>query len=338
MYSRVTDTIHSGVSERYTLILDGGAGGVNKQPGDYLYHNGIARRFRQGAWGIMRVLPKGSADLQALPDYVAAGRYLRATGGDRRASSRGAVAGQPMPGRLASTSRSRSALSTFPNSVQGTAGSHGTSTSVTGAITRGVCHDVERGDGQGEGRHRSVGRAHQRRRLRHGELHQPASRRPSKPRVWVSSASRAVRPASTSASIRNRPCCPASRRSTSSTPRPPSIEAAQFSDFGGDATGKIGLYGAFVVHEKGAWFTDSGDRCAAPSRARSSTSHVAGKPGLPRRHACSFRTPIRRSVPTSCRIRLKVDGLTLVNYKNAGRRTDDFSGTVATPLVAGVRR
>src|SRR4029077_1083720 len=26
MYSRVTDTIHSGVSERYTLILDGGAG------------------------------------------------------------------------------------------------------------------------------------------------------------------------------------------------------------------------------------------------------------------------------------------------------------------------
>src|SRR4029077_20726912 len=29
MYSRVPDTIHSGVSERYTLILDGGAGGVN---------------------------------------------------------------------------------------------------------------------------------------------------------------------------------------------------------------------------------------------------------------------------------------------------------------------
>src|SRR4029077_19022264 len=33
-----------------------------------------------------------------------------------------------------------------------------------------------------------------------------------------------------------------------------SIEAAQFSDFGGNDTGKIGLYGAFVVHEKNAWF------------------------------------------------------------------------------------
>ena len=62
------DTIHSGISERHTLIIEGGAGGPNHVAGDYLYHNGIARRFRQGAWGILRVLPGAVDDLKPLPD------------------------------------------------------------------------------------------------------------------------------------------------------------------------------------------------------------------------------------------------------------------------------
>ena len=72
-YSRVSDTIQSGVSERFTLMLDGGAGGVRHIPGDYLYHDGVARRFRQGAWGIIRVLGAQAADLQPLPGYPAPG-------------------------------------------------------------------------------------------------------------------------------------------------------------------------------------------------------------------------------------------------------------------------
>jgi hypothetical protein len=48
------DTFHYGVSERFTLILEGGA---SQTPGDYLYMNGIGKRFRQGAWGMLRVLP-----------------------------------------------------------------------------------------------------------------------------------------------------------------------------------------------------------------------------------------------------------------------------------------
>src|SRR4051794_37445662 len=44
-----TDGLTYGISERFTAILDGGAG----KPGDYLYMNGIGRRFRQGAWGIL---------------------------------------------------------------------------------------------------------------------------------------------------------------------------------------------------------------------------------------------------------------------------------------------
>jgi FtsP/CotA-like multicopper oxidase with cupredoxin domain len=61
------DTVHIGPSERFTLILDGGAGGQLKQPGDYLYMNGVDRRFRQGAWGIVRVLNQAT-DLDRLPD------------------------------------------------------------------------------------------------------------------------------------------------------------------------------------------------------------------------------------------------------------------------------
>lgn len=50
-----TDTSPAGISERYDLILDGGAGGPMKLPGDYLYYNTIGRDFMGGAWGLIRV-------------------------------------------------------------------------------------------------------------------------------------------------------------------------------------------------------------------------------------------------------------------------------------------
>jgi hypothetical protein len=59
------DTLHYGISERYTLVLK--AGGPLAQPGDYLYENSVARKFRDGAWGLIRVLPGQSPDLQPLP-------------------------------------------------------------------------------------------------------------------------------------------------------------------------------------------------------------------------------------------------------------------------------
>ena len=40
-------------------------------PGDYLYMNAIGRRFRQGAWGIIRVLPGLTPNLQPLPGRAA---------------------------------------------------------------------------------------------------------------------------------------------------------------------------------------------------------------------------------------------------------------------------
>ena len=61
-----TDTVHFGVSEKFTLVF-GGKGAKAQTPGDYLYMNGIGRHFRQGAWGILRVLGNTVSDLRPLP-------------------------------------------------------------------------------------------------------------------------------------------------------------------------------------------------------------------------------------------------------------------------------
>jgi hypothetical protein len=62
------DTIHYGVSERYTIVARNGA----PQAGDYLYGNGIGKRFQNGAWGIIRVLNgKDTNRLEELPGYPA---------------------------------------------------------------------------------------------------------------------------------------------------------------------------------------------------------------------------------------------------------------------------
>ena len=67
------DTIAQGVSERFSLALEGGAGG-GKRTGDFLYHNGIQRRFRQGAWGLFRVFSKRQvAGLQPLGNNPVSG-------------------------------------------------------------------------------------------------------------------------------------------------------------------------------------------------------------------------------------------------------------------------
>ena len=65
------NTFHQMVSEKFTVALDGGAGGPQHVPGDYLYNNGVGHRTKDGAWGLIRVLDGNSPDLQALPDHPA---------------------------------------------------------------------------------------------------------------------------------------------------------------------------------------------------------------------------------------------------------------------------
>ena len=86
-----------GISERYTLALQGGAGGPQKRAGDFLYTNGIGRRAEQGAWGLIRVLPKQVANLQPLPgNDVASGasETPQQTGGRPPAAT---TIGEPCP-------------------------------------------------------------------------------------------------------------------------------------------------------------------------------------------------------------------------------------------------
>ena len=61
------DTAGLDVSERYDLILEGGAGGIQQKAGDYLYYTTIKEQFVDGAWGLMRVYDRVRHDLQVLP-------------------------------------------------------------------------------------------------------------------------------------------------------------------------------------------------------------------------------------------------------------------------------
>ena len=66
----IIDTIHYGVSEKFTLVFNGERPDMRMRPGDYLYNNGDERRTQQGAWGLVRVLPGKVPDLQPLPGGV----------------------------------------------------------------------------------------------------------------------------------------------------------------------------------------------------------------------------------------------------------------------------
>jgi len=66
--SDLRDTTYIGISERFDVSLEGGAGGPNGYPGDYLYYSTLGRDFQSGAWGLLRVHDTAQNDLQPLPD------------------------------------------------------------------------------------------------------------------------------------------------------------------------------------------------------------------------------------------------------------------------------
>src|SRR3954468_23879424 len=93
----VIDTVHSGISEKFTLIFNGEQPEMRMRPGDYLYGNGSEFRLQQGAWGITRILPGTVSDLQPLPGVPApTGSYVQPapTGGSPPAA---AAPGDPCP-------------------------------------------------------------------------------------------------------------------------------------------------------------------------------------------------------------------------------------------------
>ncbi len=66
--SDVRDATFIGISERFDVSLDGGAGGPGGYTGDYLYYSTLGKDFESGAWGILRVIGNQNSRLQPLPD------------------------------------------------------------------------------------------------------------------------------------------------------------------------------------------------------------------------------------------------------------------------------
>ncbi|HET7475818.1 MAG TPA: multicopper oxidase domain-containing protein [Dermatophilaceae bacterium] len=65
------DTIHAGVSEKFTLVFNGNDPDLRMRPGDYLYAQGGEQRTQQGAWGVVRILPGRTDTLKPLPGLSA---------------------------------------------------------------------------------------------------------------------------------------------------------------------------------------------------------------------------------------------------------------------------
>jgi hypothetical protein len=65
--SDIRDTTFIGISERFDVSLEGGAGGPGGYAGDYLYYSTLGKDFESGAWGLLRVHDTAEGDLQPLP-------------------------------------------------------------------------------------------------------------------------------------------------------------------------------------------------------------------------------------------------------------------------------
>ena len=70
---KLEDTGTTGISERFDYVLDGGAGGPQHLPGDYLYYSTITKEFASGAWGIFRVFGSQQPSLEVLPGRTSPG-------------------------------------------------------------------------------------------------------------------------------------------------------------------------------------------------------------------------------------------------------------------------
>jgi FtsP/CotA-like multicopper oxidase with cupredoxin domain len=320
-----TDTIHHGVSERNTLILDGGAGGPQQRPGDYMYFNGIGRRFRQGAWGILRVLPKRLVgDLQPLPgtNVPAGGTQQPAPSGGRPPAP--ASGGQPCPADATTRRIEVSAIdlvnkrpgvgAVFVPTADAAAVRSGSKAAepLVVHIAAGECLEVDFTNKRDAGHRASF----------HVSELQKA--------IESSGVNVGFNPEQTVAVGQSRTV-----RFHADTRK---VGAAMISDFGGNDSGTEGLYGAVVVAPAGATFTDPDT--GNPMRFGTGVDvHVPGKPGY--RDFTSIYSdddPIigGNFMPYP----IDVAGPALVNYRTAGNRGDGDSafssaanGDPATPML-----
>ena len=320
------DTFHMAVSDRNTFIFQGGAGGINHQPGDYLYSNGLGRRFRQGAWGIIRVLAGSVNDLKPLPDRTvlpAAGPQPQKTGGRPPVPS---GAGNPCPagapvhafavtaldlphGGLGGNSRVTAVFVPTAKEAAVVAGQLRPEPLVL-HVAAGECVEVNLTN------HRAADRAS----------------------FNVTKITRDTQ--STGINVGFNPeqtIAPGASRLYRYFADSETLGGTLVSDFGGDDTGTIGLYGGLVVSPQGATFTDPVSGNATDVGAKVDV-HVPG--GQSHRDFTVIYSDDDPQIGASFMpYPRSVSGPVLVNYESAPRPDDPtgFSSLVhgdpVTPLL-----
>jgi manganese oxidase len=236
------DTVQYGVSSKFTAILEGGAGGLQGNAGDYMYKNGIGRRFRQGAWGLLRVLPGKVPSLQALP-----GREP-APGPDTPEPNGGrppviAAAGQPCPAGSPARRFEVSAVD-----LPETGGEEGTRSAF---VPTAQAADVRAGRVSPEPLvlHAAAGEC--------VTVEFSNERTAARASFHVSKLARTALSSGINAGFNPEQTVAAGEKRTyrlyADSDR---IGSATIADFGDQDSGTRGLYGAFVVAPKGAEFSD----------------------------------------------------------------------------------
>ena len=333
--STPVNTVKYGVSERYTAILDGGAGGPLKQPGDYLYGSGVARRFRQGAWGIFRVL-NGKC---VTPSSTTTGC---ATANDVL---------QPLPGTVAPTAVNtapKAAAAGRPPAVAAT------SPCPTGAPLRSVAIsavDVPTGKVDGQIRAAFVPTANAA-AVKAGTLRpEPLTvhaaegdclkltlkneRAAAAGRVGLDVGGQLTRTASSNGINvgwnGEQTVAAGATRDYLYYVDNGKAGTVLIQDSAADDSAKYGLYGAIVVAPKGATFFDP-TTGAATSTGTQVEVRIAGTPGY--RNAALFLSdddPIIGSDFMPYPVKTAKAGL--VNYMTAGLAENVYTGTPQTPIV-----
>jgi FtsP/CotA-like multicopper oxidase with cupredoxin domain len=269
--SKAIDTLHYGVSERFTLVLRGGAGGPTAEPGDYLYMNTVGRRFRQGAWGLLRVLPKQVGDLKPLPGTnVPTGGSLPTPTGGRPPIAAGP--GEPCTPGAPQKTFAISAVDLRSSGAGGPGASTGGDrvraafvlTSSAVAVENGASVDplvVHVAAGDCVTVNLSNRRVGARTSFHVGELVATGG---------SSGANAGFGPENTVA--------PGETRTYRYFADTADIGAALITDLGANDGGKLGLYGAIVVSPQGATFTDPVNGFPRPVGAQVDV-HIPGNTG-----------------------------------------------------------
>ena len=308
-----TDAVQYGISQRYTAILEGGAGGKAKRAGDYLYMNGIGRRFKQGAWGLLRVLPGARPDLQPLPQHpVPTGAPANPTPTGSRPPKSPSI-GNPCPTGAPKRAFEVSAVDR-PGDRAGTGtGSAFVPTADAAAVKRGTLQP------EPLTLHAAVGDCVEvkftNQRDEPGEAGQPRAS------FHVGKVGQTLESSGVNAGFNpEQTVAPGESRTYRYHVDSPKIGSATVADFGGNDTGQDGLYGALVVAPQGSRFSDP--ETGAEKTVGTQVDVTVPGGSSYRDFSLFFAEDDPRIGGNTMPYREAVDGPALVNYRSEPRPDD----------------